>query len=203
MKPLDCMPLYEDAWLYDQEFREREHEVPFYKRHAGSTKGEVLEIACGTGRITLPIAAAGIPITAVDASGPMIARARQKSLDAQLTVNWYVQDARSMNLGRRFGLAFMATNALQHLHDLASLRAFFSRAREHLDVDGRLIIDVFNPSIAKLARTLGAPYPHKTFTLLDGRQVEVDADSEYLADDQLLHFVLTYRQERQIIRTKD
>jgi SAM-dependent methyltransferase len=203
MKPLDCMPLYEDAWLYDQEFRDREHELPFYKRHSQSTKGEVLEIACGTGRITLPIAAGGVTIAGVDASGPMIALARQKAIEAQLTVDWYEQDARSMNLGRRFGLAFIATNALQHLHDLDSLRAFFSRVREHLDVDGRLIIDVFNPSIAKLARTPGAPYPHKTFTLLDGRKVDVDADSEYLADAQLFHFVLTYRHDRQVIRTKD
>jgi SAM-dependent methyltransferase len=203
MKPLDCLPLYEDAFLYDQEFRDRKHEIPFYRRHAEVSAGPVLEIACGTGRLTLPIAAAGIRIAGVDASAPMIAQARRKALDAKLTVDWYVQDARSMELNRRFALAFIATNALQHLHDLASLHAFFSRARSHLRPDGLLIIDVFNPMIAKLARGFGVPYSHKEFSLLDGRHVEVEADSEYLSDAQVLHFILTYRHERQIIYTKD
>jgi SAM-dependent methyltransferase len=203
MKPLDCLPLYEDALFYDEEFREREHEVPFYLRQAEVSAGPVLEIGCGTGRLTLPIAAAGIEIAGVDASAAMIAQARRKALDANLAVDWYVQDARSMELNRTFALAFIATNALQHLHDFTSLRAFFSRGRAHLRPDGLLIIDVFNPSIAKLSRSLGAPYSHKSFNLLDGRRVEVEVDSEYDPDTQVLHFILTYRYERQIIHTKD
>jgi hypothetical protein len=133
----------------------------------------------------------------------MIAEARRKALGARLAADWYVQDARSMDLGRRFVLAFMASNSLQHLQDLASLRAFFSRVRAHLEPEGLLILDVFHPSIAKLGRFLGTPYPHKTFNLPDGRRIDVEADSEYIADGQLLHFVLTYRHQGQPVCTKD
>jgi SAM-dependent methyltransferase len=203
MKPLDCLPLYADALFYDEEFQERKHEIPFYLRQAEASAGPVLEIGCGTGRLTLPIAAAGITIAGVDTSAAMIAAARRKSIAANLAVDWYVQDARSMELNRDFRLAFIATNALQHLQDLASLRAFFSRARAHLRPDGLLIIDVFNPSISKLSRRFGAPHSHKSFNLTDGRRVEVEVDSEYVPDAQVLHFVLTYRHEGQIIRTKD
>jgi SAM-dependent methyltransferase len=203
VKPIDCLPLYEDALLYDQEFCERNHEIPFYLRQAEVSAGQVLEIGCGTGRLTLPIAAAGKEIAGVDASAAMIAQARRKALAANLAVDWYVQDARSMELNRRFSLAFIATNALQHLEDLRSVLAFFSRIRTHLRPDGLLIIDVFNPSIAKLSRNLGAPHWHKSFSLLDGRHVEVEADSEYISDAQVLHFILTYRHQRQIIHTKD
>ena len=66
-----------------------------------------------------------------------------------------------------------------------------------------LIIDVFNPCTAKLSRSLGVPYSHKSFRLRDGRLVEVEVDSEYVPDAQMLHFILTYRHERQIIHTKD
>jgi SAM-dependent methyltransferase len=203
MKSLDCLPLYEDALFYDEEFQERKHEIPFYLRQAEASGGPVLEIACGTGRLTLPIAAAGIAIAGVDASAAMIEEARRKALAANLTVDWYVQDARSMKLGRDFRLAFIATNALQHLQDLASLRAFFSRVRAHLRPDGLLIIDVFNPSISKLNRRFGAPHSHKSFSLSDGRRVQVEVDSEYVPDAQVFHFVLTYRHNGQIIRTKD
>jgi SAM-dependent methyltransferase len=203
VKPLDFLSLYEDALLYDEEFRDRKNEIPFYVRHAEISAGPVLEIGCGTGRLTLPIAAAGVVIAGVDASAAMIGQAQRNALAANLAVDWYVQDARSMELNRNFALAFMATNALQHLQDLTSLRAFFSRVRAHLRPDGLLIIDVFNPSVPKLCRNFGTPYLHKRFCLLDGRPVEVEIDSEYIPDSQVLHFILTYRHEGQIIHTKD
>jgi hypothetical protein len=65
------------------------------------------------------------------------------------------------------------------------------------------VLDVFNPVPRKLARILGSPRPHKSFTLDDGRRIEVEVDSEYLADSQLLHFVLTYRHEGRAILAKD
>ena len=55
MKSLDCMDIYEDAVeFYDREFANREHEIPFFLKQAKLVSGPVLEVACGTGRITLP-----------------------------------------------------------------------------------------------------------------------------------------------------
>jgi SAM-dependent methyltransferase len=201
--PLDCLPLYEDAAFYDQEFRERAHEIPFYLQRALASGGPVLELACGSGRLTVPIAQAGVPSVGVDVSAPMIARARRRAADAGVTVGWHVQDIRALSLDGRFRLAFIATNALQHLHDLDSLVASFQRARAHLAPEGLLLVDVFNPVMAKLARTRGAPRPHKVFTLDDGRRIEVEVDSEYLAETQLLHFVLTYRNAGEVVLVKE
>ncbi|HLJ89370.1 MAG TPA: class I SAM-dependent methyltransferase [Candidatus Angelobacter sp.] len=203
MKPLDCLSLYEDASFYDEEFRERAHEIPFYLRQVATISGPVLELACGTGRITLPLAARGVDIAGVDASAEMIALARQKAATANLAVEWHVQDVRSLRLNRKFALAFIATNALQHLQDLDSLSAFFRCLRTHLQPDGLLILDVFNPNVAKLCRGFDARYLQKSFSLEDGRTVEVEARSEYLPETQVLHFVLTYRHAGQILRTKD
>jgi SAM-dependent methyltransferase len=200
---VDALPLYEDAEFYDAEFASRVHEIPFYVQQAKACGGTVLELACGTGRLTLPIAAAGVPIVGVDSAPTMIARARERSTAAGLELEWHVADIRTMALGRRFKLLFIATNALQHLHDLESLLSFLRRAHEHLLPDGRLIVDVFNPSIAKLGRTLDEVHPHKTFTMPDGSRIQVDVASEYLSDTQTLHFALTYRREGIVFRSKD
>lgn len=203
MKPLDCIPLYEDAAFYDAEFAERAHEIPFYVECALRAGGPVLELACGTGRLTLPIAAAGVQIVGVDLVPSMIERARKKAATVGLAVEWHVADVRALSLGRSFRMAFIATNALQHLQDAESLEAFFLRVREHVDPGGQLIVDVFNPSVQKLSPSIEARHAHKTFVLSDGRPVEVDVGSEYLSDRQLLHFELKYRVDGRIVRTKD
>ena len=72
MKPLDCFDIYEDAEFYDQEFGTRSTETPFLLKQAKLAGGPVLEVACGTGRLTLPLARAGIEITGLDISQPML-----------------------------------------------------------------------------------------------------------------------------------
>lgn len=206
MKPLDFLPLYEDAAFYDAEFATRDHELPFYRRLALEAGGPVLELCCGTGRITLPLAEAGVDITGVDVAPAMIARARERAAAARLEVPFHLADIRTLALpgpARRFRLAFIATNALQHLHDLDSIAAFFERAAAHLEPGGRLVLDVFNPSVKKLARTADQPYLFKRFALADGRTVEVEAASEYLPATQLLHFTLRYRHRGELLLAKD
>jgi SAM-dependent methyltransferase len=53
-------------------------DVPFWRRFALDAPGHVLELGCGTGRITLPIGRAGVRITGIDRSAPMLARARRR-----------------------------------------------------------------------------------------------------------------------------
>ncbi len=193
--------IYEDAWLYDQEFLHRVHDVEFFRELSKAIGGPVLELACRTGRIAQRIAEDGLDVAGVDVSAPMLDRARSRARDASVE---YVQgDVRDFELGRRFRLAFIAANALQHLHDLDSLLAFFDRARAHLLEEGTLALDVFQPDLGKLERAAGSVRPHKTFRLEDGRIVHIDVAGEYARDVQILRFVLTYRCEGQVLRTKD
>lgn len=203
MTPTDCFEIYADAGLYDQEFSDRVHEIPFFLERARNAGGSVLELACGTGRITLPIAGAGVDITGVDVVPAMIERAREKSVAAGLSVRWEIQDMRALDLQRRYALIFIATNALQHLHDDESLDAFFAGVRRHLARDGTLLLDVFVPSPAKLGRKPGSPYLKKSFPLADGRQIQVFAESAYHPESRLLHFTLTYRWGQDVVHRKD
>jgi SAM-dependent methyltransferase len=202
MKPLDCMDIYEDAAFYDQEFASRGHEIPFFLEQAKLAGGPVLEVACGTGRITLPIGRAGIDITGLDISRPMLDRARRKAEAERLALTWWERDCRHIDADRSFSLIFSATNAMQHLHDFDSVNAFLSSAKRALRPGGTLILDVFNPNVAKLARTAATRYHHKSIVDATGSELRVEAATQYDAASQILGFTLFYLCDGKVIRTK-
>lgn len=204
MRDLDCLALYEDAEFYDREFHDRSDDVAFYRLWALEARGPVLELACGTGRITLPLARAGVATSGLDVSGPMLAQARAKAEAEGLAIPWHQADARAFELGRRFDRIFIAANALQHLHDLDSHRALFRCVRRHLAPGGRFLIDVFNPNVAKLARSKEVRYLFKTFSTNAGEPIRVEAVSHYDDAAQVLHFTLFYLDgQGQLQRTKE
>ena len=194
MKELDCQPLYKDAEFYDAEFADRSYDLDFYLRQAVRIEGSVLELACGTGRIAIPIAQAGLEVAGLDVSQPMLERARRKASAQGLRVDWHLADCRNFKLGRSFDLIIMVSNALQHLHDADSLAASFTRVREHLKPGGRFIFDVMNPDPRKLERPYDLRYRHKTFHESKGDLIEVDARSRYDPAQKLLRFDLFYSQ---------
>lgn len=53
-------------------------DVPFWRALAAGAGGRVLELGCGTGRVTLPLARAGVPLVGLDRSAAMLARARRR-----------------------------------------------------------------------------------------------------------------------------
>src|SRR5688572_18125156 len=120
MNALDCLEIYEDAEFYDWEFATRDAEIPFYRNLARHAADPILEVACGTGRLTLPIARDGADITGLDISRPMLERARAKAVAEGLSVGWVEQDCRVLQLPKKYALIFSATNAMQHLLDLDS-----------------------------------------------------------------------------------
>ena len=202
MNTADCLAIYEDAGFYDLEFAARDAEIPFFRESARRCGGPVLEVACGTGRITLPIAHDGHDMTGLDISRPMLDLARCKSEAAGMRIEWLEQDCREMRLHRTFALIFSATNAMQHLLDVDSACRFLQSARRTLRDDGTLILDVFNPNPAKLIRTADMRYMHKTIAMPDGTVIRVEAASSYDAARQVLHFDLFYLDGGKLLRTK-
>ena len=127
-------------------------DLPFYLAAAKKARGPVLELACGTGRLTIPLAKAGIAITGLDVAGPMLARAREKAAKENVKVKFLRADARQLRLKGRFKLIFIAFNSMQHLHDRVSLEKLFAGVKKHLAPGGRFMFDVFNPDPRYLVR---------------------------------------------------
>lgn len=202
MIPIDCLPVYEDAEFYDMEFADRRHEIPFFRKLAREAGGPVLEVACGTGRITIPIALDGVEIAGLDISRPMLERARVHGAKAGVSISWVEQDCREMRLDQPFSLIFSATNAMQHLLDVESAHAFLCAARKALRPGGRLVIDVFNPVLTKLLKTPADRHMLKTLPHAKGGEIAVEVESSYRADTQILHFDLHYIRGGAVLKTK-
>jgi SAM-dependent methyltransferase len=149
----ESIPLYRDGRHYDALVGALAlPDVPFYVGEAKRARGPVLELACGTGRLTIPIAQSGVEVVGLDQSASMLAHARRKAGEAGVEIEWVEDDCRTFALNRTFAMIFIAFNSMQHLHDQASLAALFANVRKHLAQGGRFVFDVFNPSLAILTR---------------------------------------------------
>src|SRR5271168_4841156 len=107
--------IYDHPPLYDALLPATAH-VSYYVDLARQACGDVLELACGTGQLTVPVARAGLPIVGMDSSAPMLNAARQRAAAAKVSIEYLLGDMRNFDLGRRFGLIFIARNSLLHLH---------------------------------------------------------------------------------------
>lgn len=149
-------------------------DVPFYVEEAQRSGGPVLEIGCGTGRISLPIARAGVLMTGVDGSEQMLARFREKvdaeAGDVRDRITLHTGDARDFSLGKTFPLVIAPFRILQHIVTIDDqLRCLGSVAR-HLSPGGRFVFDVFNPTFRYLTMDRSAEREETPrFQLPDGR----------------------------------
>lgn len=134
-------------------------EVPFYVDLARQQAGAVLELACGTGQLTIPIASCGLPTVGLDQSAAMLKVAKRRAAAANASVALVQGDMRDFALDREFDLIFIARNSLLHLLSTTDLHAAFSAVRRHLTADGIFAFDIFNPDLRRLARPGGQRFP--------------------------------------------
>lgn len=139
------------ARFYDLEHADYQEDIAAYAGFAGhASKDGILELACGSGRLLLPLAASGSRVTGVDLSPTMLALAREKVKVAGLEkrIRLVHGDMRSITLDQRFDLVIIGLNSLMHLTDQASQRETLRNAARHLAPHGRLVVDLFNPDVA-------------------------------------------------------
>ena len=86
--------------------------VPFYQKQAMKYGGPVLELACGTGRIAIPIAKKGIPIIGLDFSVKMLEQAKRNSKENNIEIEWIEADMTNFSLNRKFSVIIMAAAAM-------------------------------------------------------------------------------------------
>jgi SAM-dependent methyltransferase len=134
----DNLADYEDPILYDLENKDNPQGRHFYTTLAQKYGNSVLELGCGTGRFTIPMAEQGVDVTGLDIMPGMLARARQKAGD--LPIHWVEADARDFHLNRQFAFICETGNMFQHLLTRADQEAMFACVHEHLAENGRFII---------------------------------------------------------------
>jgi SAM-dependent methyltransferase len=120
--------------------------VEFLARLAGD--GPALELAIGTGRVAVPLAARGVPVSGIELSEPMVARLRRKVDETVVPVA--VGDMATTRVPGEFALVYLVFNTIGNLRTQAEQVACFRNAAAHLRPGGRFVIEVQVPPLRRL-----------------------------------------------------
>ena len=191
------------ARYYEQYFTGVNGDVEFYVGLAVETGPPVLELGCGTGRILIETARAGIASVGVDLSLPMLRQARHNLAVAEVAnrTSIVLADMRSFQLRSSFSLATIPYRAFQHLLTPADQCQALTSIHNHLAPGGLLALNIFEPTVLLAAfgwkGEEGAP--KKDVEFIDpqtGREIEVWYTRSYDPLAQLMIQEMSYRVEK-------
>jgi SAM-dependent methyltransferase len=153
MPGFDDPSFYGDSWasVYD-EHHQRHDPGPAAEFLAGlADGGRVLELAIGTGRVALPLAARGVSVEGVDASGAMVERLRAKPGGASIPVT--IGDMAEVPVRGPFRLVYLVFNTLFGLLSQARQAECFASVARVLESGGTFVIECFVPDLARFDRS--------------------------------------------------
>lgn len=185
----------EFSYFYDHFSGKQESDIQFYVEEAKKAGSPVLELGCGTGRVTIPVAESGIDIIGLDLSEEMLSVARQKVSRLDIETQRHIQlvegDMRNFSLDQKFDLIMIPFRAFLHLLTQEDQKQALICIREHLTDHGRLALNIFDPSLKIISEhmgTLGAGIQKQTeFVHPDtGNTVIVWSTRKYDATEQIL-----------------
>jgi SAM-dependent methyltransferase len=161
---MDQFDLY--ARFYDLDLGDFDTDLLMIQQFAARCGSPVLELACGTGRVLLPLARQGYQVMGVDIAPAMLEVARCKVAAEGLAdrITLVEGDMREFALDSRFNLAFVAVNSFMHLLTTEDQLAALDCIRRHLDPGGLLLVDLFNPDLGSLLDARGQVLMDKTMT---------------------------------------
>ena len=173
--------IYQNGGCYDRLFASN-GDLQFWLEQAGRYGDPILELASGTGRVAIALAAAGYTVTGLDNAEGMLAEARRKSG----AVKWVQADMRDFDLGERFALIILPANTLCHLLSPSDLGSCLRSVKRHLAPGGKFVLDVSIPRPELLIN-----YPGRRFRLSEydhpegGGRVVVTYSYNYASDTQI------------------
>lgn len=168
-------------------------DLPFYRRLCHEASGPILELCCGTGRLTLPLAREGFDVTGLDMEPAMLERARAKAAKEGIEVPLHRGDMRDFDLARRFDLIFIPFNSLQNTYGREDVERIFASIKRHLGPGGRFAFDVFNPDIRLMVDRSDKVSEQHRGRLEDGRELVVMERCAYDAAGQVNRVRWTFR----------
>ena len=161
-------------------------DLQFYKKWLPKNKeAEILELCCGTGRLTIPIAKDGYSICGVDYTPSMLEQAKMKAIEAELVIDFIEADIRMLDLQEKFDLIFIPFNSIHHLYRNEDLFNALGCVRNHLKAGGIFLLDCFNPNIQYIVEHEKEPIEIAEYTTKDGREVLIKQIMRYESKTQI------------------
>jgi len=168
---------YENAVLYDYEYRRRRADAKFYRELAGELadpKQAVLELACGSGRVTSALLRGGHTVIGCDLSLSMLRRAAARIAKMGKAHRERIQlvraDMRRFVVSGDVPLVIAAFNSFEHLYTRTDVEAALDCVRRSLAPGGLFAFDVQNPDLSWLTRSPKKRWAKTTFTHPETKQ---------------------------------
>ncbi len=194
------------APFYDIEHAHFDEDVDLYLNFAELCGGAVLELACGSGRLLLPLAEAGFEVTGVDSSARMLSlaeqRLRQAGVESRCTL--VQQDICSLELRQKFRMAFVALGSFGHLVTRKQQQEALRGIRNALVKGGQFLLDISNADARYLENLSGQVLHQGTWQRDDGAYVShfvspASSNQQHLLE--LTHFYDVHEQGEAVRRT--
>ena len=152
-----------DAWahLYDSVYSYVKEDIPFYVEEARKSGGPVLELGCGTGRVSIPIAGSGVDIVGLDSSEAMIevasTKARRLTPEAG-SLTLVRADMRDFSLDPGFRLVVVPFRGFLSLLTVEDQIAALLNVKRHMRPGARLVFNIFVPDPDMLVQDSDVAY---------------------------------------------
>ncbi|MDE2990990.1 MAG: methyltransferase domain-containing protein [Chloroflexota bacterium] len=159
------------AELYAAEHDDWDDDLPMYVHLAERAGGPIMDLACGTARVGTALAAAGFEVHGVDASAALLAIARRRADARGVGIELQQGDMRHLRPTAEFGAVICALDSFLHLESTHDQLLTLEGARGLLRSGGVLAVDVFNPTLDRLAAWDGVLRTQGGFRDADGISV--------------------------------
>mgnify|MGYP001130417386 CR=1 FL=1 len=191
------LPEYTGAAEYDLENGTSGPDLDYYLDLARAVGGPALDLACGTGYLTIPFAALGLAVTGVDRAGEMLDHARSKA--GSLPIRWRRDDIRALDLGETFRLVTLTGNAFQEFLTREDQEGLLGTVRRHLAPAGVFAFETRFPRPSALftpetpAGAWSAEAPWRTYENAAGQTVAVTTAQRHDALRQTMDYAIYHR----------
>lgn len=194
------------APFYDIEHADFDEDLDMYRNFAELCGGKILELACGSGRLLLPLAREGYTLTGVDTSAAMLEIARlaleKEGLSARCQL--VQQDMCALQLQEKFRMALIALGSFGHVTTRLQQQRALAALRQHLSIGATFILDISNEDARYMEALSGQMLHQGTWQRTDGSFVThflspASSTSQHLLD--LTHFYEVHRQGGNVQRS--
>jgi ubiquinone/menaquinone biosynthesis C-methylase UbiE len=194
------------APFYDIEHSPFDEDLDMYRNFAELCGGKILELACGSGRLLLPLASEGYTLTGVDTSAAMLELAQRGLAQAGIAGRCQLvqQDMCTLQLSEKFRLAMVALGSFGHIITRTQQQQALAAIRRHLSVGATFILDISNEDARYMEHLSGQMLHQGTWQQADGAYVThflspASSNTRHLLE--LTHFYEVHRQGEAVRRT--